>query len=398
MFWTMGGGVRLSAGVFTRLGASLILALLTITAIAADKQNTPTRVQALKALDLPSAQARLAAVVRLADVGTMEDADRIALRLRDDDGQVRRVAGPALLASAQTPLEAAVGLYASAAYEDALAALDKMTGAGAAGASPADRASVDHMRMLCLLALGRTAEAEQAIVSLLDQQPTYRLSEDDAAPRVLRVFNEVRQRALPDVVRRRYREAKRLYDAGQHEQAATAFAVVRDLLAEPDLATSTDASLEDLSHLANGFADLNRAALDAEERRAAAARVAETAARAAGAEAALTPAVTPVPPPGLAVRIFDASDADVTPPVIERQDISRWVSALPKPRPGTNLGSIEVVIDESGAVIDAAIRASVSRFYDNVLIESSKLWHYRPATRQGRPVTYRRLIAVVVGG
>ena len=96
MFWTMGGGVRLSAGVFTRLGASLILALLTITAIAADKQNTPTRVQALKALDLPSAQARLAAVVRLADVGTMQDADRIALRLHDDDEQVRLVAGAAL--------------------------------------------------------------------------------------------------------------------------------------------------------------------------------------------------------------------------------------------------------------------------------------------------------------
>ena len=307
------------------------------------------------------------------------------------------VAGPVRPAAAQAPLAAAAGLYAAAAYEDALTALDTLA---TAGASPADRASADHLRMLCLLALGRTAEAEQAIVSLLDQQPTYRLNEDDA-PRVLRVFNEVRRRALPDVARRRYREAKRLYDARQHEQAATAFAVVRDLLAEPDLATSTDASLEDLSHLANGFADLNRAALDAEERRAAAARAAETAARAAvaeGAAAALTPAVTPVPPPGLAVRIFDASDADVTPPVIERQDISRWVSGLPKPRPGTNLGSIEVVIDESGAVIDAAIRASVSRFYDNVLIESSKLWHYRPATRQGRPVTYRRVIAVVVGG
>ena len=96
MFWTMGGGVRLRAGVFTRLGASLILALLTLTAIAADKQNTPTRVQALKALDLPSAQARLAAVVRLADVGTMQDADRVAQRLRDDDEQVRLVAGAAL--------------------------------------------------------------------------------------------------------------------------------------------------------------------------------------------------------------------------------------------------------------------------------------------------------------
>ncbi len=267
----------------------------------------------------------------------------------------------------------------------------------AAGASPADGASVDHMRMLCLLALGRTADAERAIVSLLDQQPTYRLNEDDAAPRVLRLFTEVRRRALPDVVRRRYREAKRLYDAKQHEQAATAFAVVRDLLAEPDLATSTDATLEDLGHLAGGFADLNRAALDAEARAAAAARAAETAA-AQAAEAARTQAAVAPPPPDLAERIFDASDADVTPPVIERQDISRWVGALPSPRPGTNLGSIEVVIDEAGSVASATIRASVSRFYDNVLLESSKLWRYRPATRQGRPVKYRRVIAVVTGG
>lgn len=106
----------------------------------------------------------------------------------------------------------------------------------------------------------------------------------------------------------------------------------------------------------------------------------------------------PAPASDLATRIFDVRDADVRPPVIERQDISRWVGALPKPRPGTNLSSIEVVIDESGTVIDAAMRASVSRFYDNVLIESSKLWGCRPATRQGRPVKYRRVIAVVMGG
>ena len=307
-------------------------------------------------------------------------------------------AGPALLATAQTPLEAAVGLYASAAYEDALAALDKMTGAGAAGSSPADRASVDHMRMLCLLALGRTAEAEQAVVSLLDQHPTYRLSEDDAAPRVLRLFNDVRQRALPDVVRRRYREAKGLYDAKQHEQAATAFSVVRDLLADPDLAASTDPTLADLTNLAEGFADLNRAALDAEERRAIAERAAEVAAAAeAAANIARAQTPAPVPPPDLALRIFDLRDADVTPPVVERQDISRWVSTLPRPRPGTNLGSIEVVVDESGAVTGATIRASVSRFYDAVLLESSKLWHYRPATRQGRPVKYRRVVGIVMG-
>ena len=108
MFWTMGDGVRLSAGI----SASLILAMLTMTASAAERPtspsvklpspsvnaprpsvNAPTRAQALKALEEPSAQARLAAVVRLAEVGTMLDADRVALRLHDDDEQVRWVAG-----------------------------------------------------------------------------------------------------------------------------------------------------------------------------------------------------------------------------------------------------------------------------------------------------------------
>lgn len=322
--------------------------------------------------------------------------------------------GVARPAAAQTPLDAAAGLYASAAYEEALEALDTMT---TASASPAERASVDHLRMLCLLALGRTADAEHAVVSLLEQQPTYRLNEDDAAPRVLRLFNEVRQRALPDVLRRRYREAKQLYDAKQYRPADTAFAVVRELLAEPVLANSTDPALVDLTHLAQGFADLNRAVLDAEERLAAAARAVEAthaleatraldAAAISRADTAVspststsTPAPSPAPPPpDLGARIFEARDTEVTPPAIEQQDISRWVSALPRPRPGTNLGSIEVVIDESGAVTSATIRASVSRFYDTVLLESSKLWRYRPATRQGRPVKYRRVIDVVTGG
>ncbi len=55
-----------------------------------------SRAHALKALDQPSAQARLAGVVRLAELGTMQDADRVALRLHDDNEQVRLVASAAL--------------------------------------------------------------------------------------------------------------------------------------------------------------------------------------------------------------------------------------------------------------------------------------------------------------
>lgn len=50
---------------------------------AADRQLT--RAQALKALEQASAEARFTAVVRLAEIGTMADASRVALRLRDDN-------------------------------------------------------------------------------------------------------------------------------------------------------------------------------------------------------------------------------------------------------------------------------------------------------------------------
>jgi tetratricopeptide (TPR) repeat protein len=80
----------------TITAAAVLLGCLTLHAQVSVLASEPTRAQALKALDQPSAQARLAAVVRLAEVGTMLDADRVARRLHDDDAQVRRVAGAAL--------------------------------------------------------------------------------------------------------------------------------------------------------------------------------------------------------------------------------------------------------------------------------------------------------------
>jgi tetratricopeptide (TPR) repeat protein len=56
----------------------------------------PSRAQALKTIEQPSAQARLAGVARLADIGTMADADHVAKRLHDDDEQVRLLASDAL--------------------------------------------------------------------------------------------------------------------------------------------------------------------------------------------------------------------------------------------------------------------------------------------------------------
>lgn len=54
------------------------------------------RQQALQALSHPQAQQRQAAVARLADLGQMADSGRVAERLRDEDADVRRLAGSAL--------------------------------------------------------------------------------------------------------------------------------------------------------------------------------------------------------------------------------------------------------------------------------------------------------------
>ena len=48
--------------------------------------------------------------------------------------------------------------------------------------------------------------------------------------------------------------------------------------------------------------------------------------------------------------------------------------------------TVEVVIDEQGAVIAAKIAASINGFYDAVLLDSARTWRYRPATKDGRPV------------
>src|SRR5687768_4080525 len=69
----------------------------------------------------------------------------------------------------QGPLGAAKDLYASARYDEALTVLN-----GLRIGESADRTSVEQYRSLCLLALGRSAEAESAIAAVVTAEPTYR--------------------------------------------------------------------------------------------------------------------------------------------------------------------------------------------------------------------------------
>jgi tetratricopeptide (TPR) repeat protein len=77
-----------------RFYLSLVLLAITISVSAAP--DAPTRDQALTALEEPYAKDRFLAVQRLGEIGNMDDANRIAKRLHDDDPRVRMVAADAM--------------------------------------------------------------------------------------------------------------------------------------------------------------------------------------------------------------------------------------------------------------------------------------------------------------
>ena len=75
-----------------------------------------------------------------------------------------------MFAVGEDTLAAARELYAAAAYEDALAVLSKLPDTG----RPDEQRVIEQYRALCLLALGRTGEAEHAIEAVVLGDPSYR--------------------------------------------------------------------------------------------------------------------------------------------------------------------------------------------------------------------------------
>lgn len=159
---------------------------------------------------------------------------------------------------AQDPLDTARGMYAAAAYEDALLVLN---GLRVDAGHVAERPRIEEYRAFCLLALGRGDEAELAIEALIGAEPSYRPSEREASPRVRTAFAEVRRRVLPAVVQQRYTAAKAAFHRRQHAAAAEGFALVLALLDDPDMAAAlTQPPLVDIGTLAAGFRELAVAA------------------------------------------------------------------------------------------------------------------------------------------
>ena len=92
-----------------------------------------------------------------------------------------------------SPLQAGIALYAAASYDEALTAFDA---ARQIDLALDDRVALDQHRMLCLLALGRTAAADEAAASLLETKPDFVLtaSTEDAQEGIRAFFEKRRPR------------------------------------------------------------------------------------------------------------------------------------------------------------------------------------------------------------
>jgi len=134
---------------------------------------------------------------------------------------------------AQDGLSAAQALYADARYEDALKAFDALKAAG--GQAPRTALAIEQGRALCLLALDRGADAQQAIETMLRLDPSFKPAEDDTPPKIRAVFRDVRRRALAGVLQEVYGRAKLAYERKAYDEAVAGFGQVLVLLDDPDL-------------------------------------------------------------------------------------------------------------------------------------------------------------------
>lgn len=285
---------------------------------------------------------------------------------------VAAFAAPVAAQTDSNPLASARDLYASARYDEALAVLNGMR-----PAESTDRRTVEQYRSLCLLALGRGAEAEGAIAAVVTADPLYQPSETDASPRVRAAFTEVRQRLLPELVSSRYTDAKASFDRKDFALAEQQFRHVMSLLEDPQMA----GRLMDLRTLVAGFLDLSSRSAAPPEKKA------EAPAPPAPAPAA--PAAAPMPG-----RIYQAEDQGVTIAVPVKQEVPRVPSAFTSQ--AKERGLLELVIDETGRVVSVMVRMSVHPLYDRQLVGAAREWKYLPATFGGQPVKFRKMVQVTV--
>lgn len=168
------------------------------------------------------------------------------------------LAAPALAQTAPSAdsIAEARRLYQTAAFGDSLAVLARLDDPAKRLEDPALSEAIDEYRTLCLLALGRQAEAERSMEALLMRHPLLMPGLDERPPKFVELYQSVRVRFLPRLAAATYAAAKRRYDAGDFSTAARHFQDTIGILRSVTVDTSYAAVAADLETLAGGFLSL----------------------------------------------------------------------------------------------------------------------------------------------
>jgi TonB family protein len=268
-------------------------------------------------------------------------------------------------------------LYEAASYEDALNLLANTN-------VTVDADLANKYQALCLLALGRRAEAEQIIERLMLRRPEQTFSATDTPPGLIALHRAVRKRMLPGIVTTRYQAARATFDRGAFIDAAAKFNDLVALLSDKQLNTEMGIS-PDLQVLIDGFSRL------AQQR-------ATTAGLVPGADTRQTemaPSTQTATAPPSVVSAPPRAEEQITPPVAINQRLPPW-----NPPEGykfrASRGAIQIVIDENGAVASAIIQRPINALYDRELLDATKKWKFVPAKKDGQPVAFEKTIEVTL--
>jgi TonB family protein len=133
--------------------------------------------------------------------------------------------------------------------------------------------------------------------------------------------------------------------------------------------------LSEIRTLAVGFLELSAAPLPPR--------------RAPAALAAALAAPLPAGPSSARVRdrTYGVEDREVVPPLAMRESWAPLADVF-----AVRTGVIEIVIDAAGSVEAAAMSVPVNAVYDRLALTTAKRWRYKPATLDGVPVKFRKVI------
>jgi len=282
----------------------------------------------------------------------------------------------ALVLAAAVPVRAespelgnAKELYAQASYEDALAQLNAIDDAEVAN-------QVDQYRALCLLALGRDREAQASLERLVVRAPLYVVKDDDASPKLVTMFQQVRERTLPVAAKDLYTKARANFDGKRFSEARAQFEEMLAVLKET-AAVDSNPGIADLKQLGEGFLKLTNIEM--------------------------TPAAEPVRPPPAPVRtapgvlaaFYTPGDAEVVPPAEISREMPPWNPPFSQDKVVFS-GRLQIDIDERGLVERAVLIDAIAPSYDGRLLAATRSWRFQPATKDGVAVKYRKTITIAL--